>query len=238
MTYPTINNKKVDPLRSITNHFIVFDLDKYDCALPLACIERAVRMVAVTPVPDSPSWLDGVVNISGKTMPVVDLLARLGQPPMPLSIDDRLLVLTDFVLRVSDGRDVLEITSSQLDPIKDELREGLPVEAVIRLDDRMILLLDHRKLCQIPEDILSEVALPNIIANLEAPPMEDDLTVIKGLGPVYAQRLQSHGIRSYKSLARTSPEELEAYLGEIKGRPPQVRQWQSQAFDLLRAKDI
>ena len=55
-------------------------------ALALDDVVEVVRMVAVTPIPDSPPWLLGAVDVRGDVLPVIDLRTRLGrerQEPHP-----------------------------------------------------------------------------------------------------------------------------------------------------------
>ena len=56
----------------------MFEVDGHEYALPLPCVDEVVRMVAVTPVPAGPDWLAGVVNLRGRSIPMIDLRPRLG----------------------------------------------------------------------------------------------------------------------------------------------------------------
>lgn len=47
------------------NHLIVFVLDSQHYALPLLAVDRVVRMVAITPLPNAPDIILGVVNFQG-----------------------------------------------------------------------------------------------------------------------------------------------------------------------------
>jgi len=232
MALPAEKHPAPTQAKAMDTHYVVFQLGKNEYALPLSHVERAVRMVAITPLPEAPPWLEGVINLAGKTMPVIDLQVRLGEPKKPQSINDRLLVLADFILHVDEVRDVLEAPVQHIDPISDELKDGLPVEAVIREDDRLILLLDSHRLLQISDELPSELALPEIIASFEAPQADDDLTRIKGIGKVYAQLLLENGLRTYTALARSSAAEISALLGTPKGRPPDLQSWINQARNL------
>ena len=51
-------------------------------ALALEDVVEVVRMVAVTPIPDSPPWLLGAVDVRGDVVPVIDLRTRLGHPAL------------------------------------------------------------------------------------------------------------------------------------------------------------
>lgn len=58
------------------------------------------RMVLVSPLPEAPAVVEGVIEIRGEVVPVLDLRHRLGVEPDPLAIEDRLVVVS------SGGREV------------------------------------------------------------------------------------------------------------------------------------
>ena len=60
--------------------FVVFTLGGYEYGLPADNVNEVIRFVAVTPVPESPSWVLGVIDLRGRTIPVVDGRRRLGLP--------------------------------------------------------------------------------------------------------------------------------------------------------------
>ena len=67
--------------RETAEEVVSFHVDGRTYALPLEQVVEVVRMVAVTPVPDAPPWLAGVVNLRGKLIPMIDLRPRFGAAP-------------------------------------------------------------------------------------------------------------------------------------------------------------
>lgn len=59
-------------------HGLVFVLDEQRFALPLALVERVVRAVEITRLPEASPLFPGVIDIHGEVVPVIDLRARLG----------------------------------------------------------------------------------------------------------------------------------------------------------------
>ena len=51
---------------------LAFSLDHWRCALPLSAVERSYRAVAVTPLPEAPEKVLGIVNVHGIVHPVID----------------------------------------------------------------------------------------------------------------------------------------------------------------------
>src|SRR4051794_38743968 len=70
-------------------------------ALPLACVERVVGMVAVTPLPESPAGVRGAINVAGEIVPVLDLDARIGRPQRDRGPGARLVLARTATRRVA-----------------------------------------------------------------------------------------------------------------------------------------
>ncbi len=77
-----------DPTLSL----VVFVIDAQRYALPLAAVDRAFPMVAVTPLPQAPAVALGVINVHSAALPVLDVRRRLGLPAHKYGADANLLV--------------------------------------------------------------------------------------------------------------------------------------------------
>ncbi len=71
---------------------VVFRLEGQRYALDLSQVERVVSMVAVSPLPETPAVVVGVINYRGSVVPVLDLRPRLGFPPREFGLTDHLLL--------------------------------------------------------------------------------------------------------------------------------------------------
>ncbi len=133
-----------------STHFVAFRLDRQLYALPLENVERALRMVAIVPVPDAPPWVPGVINLQGQVVPVVDLRQRFGWPAREPTLNDRLLVIQALgqkaALWVDEVAEVLEVPSAQVEPPPQPLSRSRPLAAVVRRGENLILVLDASRL--------------------------------------------------------------------------------------------
>lgn len=130
---------------------IVFGLDNAECALPADVVQGVERVADVTPVPNTASWILGVIHLRGAILSVVDLRGFFGLPQQPLSSRSRLLV-------VSQG----EMTIGLMVDGVNEMRSlvGLPqqgselappwaapfIDHVVVVDGRPILVFDCGRL--------------------------------------------------------------------------------------------
>ena len=74
------------------HQLVVFTMDEQRYALQLAAVERVVRMVEVTPLPQAPQIVLGVINAQGRIIPVVDIRRRFRLPARDIRLSDHLLI--------------------------------------------------------------------------------------------------------------------------------------------------
>lgn len=101
-------------------------------------------MVSWLPVPGMPKFVDGVIDVRGELVPVVDLAARLGVPPRPPSIDDHLVVVRAagrlVALRVERADEVVALRDESVSPVPTVA--SAHVAGVARLSDGLFLVTD------------------------------------------------------------------------------------------------
>lgn len=71
---------------------VVFWLDGHALALPLTAVVRAIRAIAVTPLPNAPAIVRGVIDVHGEIVPVVDIRGRFGLPEREPALEDHILI--------------------------------------------------------------------------------------------------------------------------------------------------
>ncbi len=105
----------------------------------------------VTPVPGVAPYVAGVVQIRGQVMPVVDLRARFGLPPVERTLGTRIVVVNrsqrPVGLLVDSAREVVRIEESSFEPpppVVVEQARGF-VDAIASLDKRLVMRLDFDK---------------------------------------------------------------------------------------------
>ncbi|MGZ4953629.1 MAG: chemotaxis protein CheW [Methylobacter sp.] len=123
---------------------LVFTLDDWRCALELSSVEKVYRAVAVTPLPDAPDIVLGVVNIRGAVLPVVDVRRRFRLQEKNLTPDDQFIVANSsgslVVLVVDSVAGVIECSGEDIVSASAIVPGMEYVEGVARLKDGMILI--------------------------------------------------------------------------------------------------
>src|SRR5215510_1750052 len=133
----------------------------------IAAVREIVRVPEITSVPSAPEAIEGVINLRGKIIPVMDLRKRFGQTNIQHDKKNRILVVElDHKLVgliVNAASEVLKIPPSEVESPGSVFADGESsyVTGVGKLKGRLIILLDIGKLLHRPEfKKLEEAAEP------------------------------------------------------------------------------
>jgi len=134
--------------------FVAFRLMNEEFGVPIAAVQEIVRVPdELTRVPKTPDFIEGVVNLRGVVLPVVDQRRRFGLPAMERNDRQRIMVYTIRGLRtgfiVDSVSEVLRIPASAIGPapaLSEEQQRLVRRVANIERQQRMILLLDVEQL--------------------------------------------------------------------------------------------
>jgi purine-binding chemotaxis protein CheW len=130
---------------------VSFKIGDEEFGVDILKVQEINRMIDVTRVPNAPDYVEGVINLRGKVIPVVDLRKRLGMDAKENDKSTRIIVVElngKTVGFVVDGvREVLRIPKSVTEP-PPSLATGINAEyitAIGKLGDRLLTLLDLEK---------------------------------------------------------------------------------------------
>jgi purine-binding chemotaxis protein CheW len=133
----------------------------------IGSVREIVRVPEITTVPNARETIEGVINLRGKIIPVVDLRKRFGQIEIVSDKKNRILVVeleNKLVgLIVNSASEVLKIPPSEIESPGSVFADGESsyVTGVGKLKGRLIILLDISKLLHRPEfKKLEEAAEP------------------------------------------------------------------------------
>lgn len=136
---------------------VIFDLATEHYGVAIHTVREIIRMQNVTHVPDTPPYVEGVINLRGRVIPVVDLRRRFGLPETERGGDTRVLVVDiggDEVGAIVDAvREVKRIPESTVEPAAalTTTEDSYYIEGVAKLDDRLLILLDLERALQAAE---------------------------------------------------------------------------------------
>lgn len=133
-------------------HVVIFRLAGEHYALDIQGVQEIVRMQAITPIPGSEPWVEGITNLRGRVVPVIDLRRRFGFSPEPHTSETRIVVVTSPVglvgLIVDAVSEVLRIPGDQVEPPAAIVSASgaTCLRGIATLDDRLVSLIDLDRL--------------------------------------------------------------------------------------------
>ncbi|HIJ60277.1 MAG TPA: chemotaxis protein CheW [Nitrospirae bacterium] len=131
---------------------VTLTLGTEEYAVDILKVQEINRMKEITRVPNSPSYVEGVINLRGKVIPVVNLRSKFGLQEKENDERTRIIIMDIqgiiMGLIVDSVSEVLRIPSNIVEPtppmasnISSEFIKG-----IAKLEDRLIILLDMDKL--------------------------------------------------------------------------------------------
>ncbi len=131
---------------------VVFDLASEHYGVDISDVREIMRMQTITKVPGAVSCVEGVINLRGKVLPVLDLRKRLELKVANHSEESRIVVID-----IADGQagvivdavtEVLRVPNSSIEPPSGMIAHSNAeyLKGIAKLSDRLIILLDLHKL--------------------------------------------------------------------------------------------
>ena len=135
-----------------TTQIVVFKLADDLFAADVYSVERVLRHVAPTAIPDVPPWIVGVIDYQQRVVPVIDLRVRFGLAGATVKPETRILILNsegEWIGAVVDAVvEVVTIDATALQPPPPIFRglAGEYLRGLIRRGDRLVVCLDVARL--------------------------------------------------------------------------------------------
>jgi len=138
-------------------------LDELRYALPLASVERVVRAVEITPLPDAPDVVLGVINVQGRVVPVIDVRKRFGLPARELTLGDHMVIASTpnrpLALIADVVHGVLESSAQEIVSAADVIPGLEYVEGIAKTEHGFVLIHDLDKFLALDEEACLQRAL-------------------------------------------------------------------------------
>ncbi|MCG8425172.1 MAG: chemotaxis protein CheW [Proteobacteria bacterium] len=125
-----------------------FSVGEQEYALDIMRIKEIINPVPITRVPNAPTFIEGMIELRGAFLAVIDLRKRFGLEPAPLARDRKYIVVTtkgqNFGLIVDRVIDVHRIAMGNVRPVPDAVigPQSRFVKGVIKSDERIAIAID------------------------------------------------------------------------------------------------
>lgn len=129
-------------------HVVIFRLSDENYALDIQAVQEIVRMQNITSIPGSDAWVEGITNLRGRVVPVIDLRRRCGVPASEYTPETRIVVVSSangmVGLIVDAVTEVMRIPADQVEPPSSivSVPQNSYLRGIAKLEDRLVSLMD------------------------------------------------------------------------------------------------
>ena len=130
---------------------VVFELGIEHFGLEISKVESIIKMQSITKLPHTSSFVEGVTNLRGKVLPVIDLRMRFGLPAQQADKNSRIIVVsldqTEVGMIVDEVSEVLTVPEGTVEaaPALTANVDSAFIAGIAKLDTRLVILLDLDK---------------------------------------------------------------------------------------------
>ena len=144
---------KVDELLQLVS----FNIGSEEFGVDILKVQEINRMVEITKVPQAPHYVEGVINLRGKVIPIVDLRKRFNLELKEYDKNTRIVVVdingNILGMVVDSVSEVLRLPANTIEP-PPEIVTGINseyIKGVAKLEDRLLIFLDLSKVIDMGE---------------------------------------------------------------------------------------
>ena len=114
---------QIEPFDNLEGKYLIFNLGNEEYGIGILKIKEIISMLPITPVPQTPQYVKGVINLRGKVIPVADLRLRFGMEAIEYSAQTCIIVVeidgqagkVHMGIVVDSVREVLNIKAAEIE---------------------------------------------------------------------------------------------------------------------------
>ena len=140
---------------------VIFRLGREEFGVRIDQVKEIIEMTHITRMPKAPSFIEGVINLRGEVVAVIDLARQFDIPASERGEETRIVVVdvdNNIVGMIVDSvPEVLRISAENIDPTPTLIESRIDtryIEGIGKLDDRIFVLLNLSKVLS-PEEVES-----------------------------------------------------------------------------------
>lgn len=144
---------------------VTFTLGEESFGVDIMNVQEIIRMPSITRVPQAPDYVDGVTNLRGHILPVIDTRTKFGMAKGEMNESSRVIVVDvngkTAGLNVDSVSEVLRVEGQSVEAAPASLSSGVDcssITGVVKINDgkKLVMILDAGCLCSIEEQAIAE----------------------------------------------------------------------------------
>lgn len=139
------------------NQLVVLDLANEHYAVDVAIVDSIIKIQSITAVPHAPVFVEGITNLRGTVLPVIDLRRRFSLPAEAPTKETRIVVVemngTKVGIIVDAVTEVLRVSEEDVEPPSPIVTttDSAFITGIAKIDERLIILLDMNRVLSTEE---------------------------------------------------------------------------------------
>lgn len=142
------------------NQLVVFDLANEHYGVDISLVESIIKMQPITAVPHAPRFVEGLTNLRGAVLPVIDLRKRFDLFAKDVTRETRIVVVEldgmTVGMIVDAVTEVLRVAEETIEPPPPTIAtvDSIYITGIVKVGERLVTLLDLGKVLNVEEQML------------------------------------------------------------------------------------
>jgi len=144
-----------------SEQLVVFRLAAEEYAIPISQVKEIIRYNGATKMPNMPGYMDGIINLRGKVVPVIDLAGKFVLPTEKSAAKQALIVEAvgqEIGLVVDTVTEVLRLEETAIEAVNGIVQSNEFIKSIGKVDQRLLIILDLDKIFSQEEMIVMKDA--------------------------------------------------------------------------------
>jgi purine-binding chemotaxis protein CheW len=145
------------------NQIVVFELGSEYFGVEIAKVESIIKMQPITQMPHVPAFVEGITNLRGRVLPIIDLRKRFGLLPQEADKNSRIIVVsvdqTEVGMIVDGVSEVISVPEGAVEatPAITSNLDSAFITGIAKLDQRLVILLDIQRILTVRENVSDQL---------------------------------------------------------------------------------
>jgi len=127
---------------------VVFKLGTEEYAIPIFEVREIIRYNGATKLPNTPMYMEGIINLRGKVVPVINIANRFGQS-FEMGNEPKVIIIEsssqDIGIIVNEVTEVLRIADNHIEPPPTSTSHNY-IRGIGKIKERLLILLNLKNL--------------------------------------------------------------------------------------------
>ncbi|WP_371363918.1 Chemotaxis protein CheW [Sporomusa rhizae] len=128
-----------------SEQLVVFQLATAEYAIPISQVKEIIRYNGATKIPTTPEYMEGIINLRGKVISVVDLSGKFALPTEKGVAKQALIIEVagrEVGLVVDEVTEVIRLEETEVEAANDLAQSNVFIKAIGKVDKRLLIILD------------------------------------------------------------------------------------------------